>query len=404
MTNSLASTPTIRTHRHRNRLALALAFLALAFLTFAAGCKKKADPAPEVAVAVQADHPTVGPIAEQIVADAILAPIAAAALSPRLSAPIRAEYVQRGAHVRRGQLLVSLDDRDLKGSVLDSSGAVTSAQANYTATNQTTIPEEARKAELDLAQLKAALEIATRTARERQTLYKQGALSGREADAATAAELQAQAAYDAVRQHATLLQQTTRLTDKQAAQGQLTSAKGRLPGRRKPRSATPSLRSPIDGVVTDRAVLRRGDRRLLAPPSSPSWTPRPSSPNSTSPRPPPRSSSLGGTRPGSPCPGIDDPVPATVSFLSPAARPWLHHHRGLAQAAATPMASSRPGTPVHVVHRPATTVPNAHPQLPKHRHSSPQQDGSGSTSWSSRLRQASHQKAAPSRVGIRNAR
>ena len=44
--------------------------------------------------------------------------------------------------MRRGQLLLSLDDRDLKGSALDSSGAVTSAQANYTATTETTIPKK----------------------------------------------------------------------------------------------------------------------------------------------------------------------------------------------------------------------------------------------------------------------
>ena len=162
-------------------------FSAFAVLV-ADGCKKKAEEAPEVSVTVQAAHPTLGPISEEIAADAILAPISAAAISPRISAPIRAEYVQRGAHVRRGQLLLSLDDRDLKGNALDSSGAVTSAQANYTATTQATIPEEAKKAELDTTQLKAALDVASRTAHERQALYRQGALSGREADAAYARE------------------------------------------------------------------------------------------------------------------------------------------------------------------------------------------------------------------------
>ena len=65
----------------------------------AAGCKKAQDEAPEAAVVVQAAHPTQGPIAEEISADAILAPLSQAAIAPRISAPIRAEYVQRGAHV-----------------------------------------------------------------------------------------------------------------------------------------------------------------------------------------------------------------------------------------------------------------------------------------------------------------
>ena len=238
----------------RSRVCCSLLVLCAVAL-LGGGCKKKAEEAPEVSVTVQAAHPTVGPIAEEIVADAILAPVAEAALSSRISAPIRAEYVQRGAHVKRGQLLVSLDDRDLQGSALDSSGAVTaSAQANLTATTESTIPEEMKKAELETTQLKAALEVASRTARERQALYRQGALSGREADAAYAAEVQAQSAYDVARQHAAVLQQTTRHTDRQAAQGQLTSAKGRLENAQAQVSFA-NLRSPIAGVVTERPLF-----------------------------------------------------------------------------------------------------------------------------------------------------
>lgn len=237
-------------HRRTHALLLVLTFVTISVC----GCKKKAEEAPEVSVAVQAAPPTLGPISEEIAADAVLAPIAAAAISPRINAPIRAEYVQRGAHVRRGQLLVSLDDRDLKGSALDSAGAVTSARANLTATTRSTIPEALKKAQLDREQLKAALDVATRTAQERQTLFKQGALSGREADAAYAAEVQAQAAYDTARQHLALLEQTTRITDTQAAQGQLTSAEGKLESAQAQVSFA-NLRSPIDGVVTERPLF-----------------------------------------------------------------------------------------------------------------------------------------------------
>lgn len=239
-----------RTHRrmHAFLLCLSVGIVALC------GCRKKAEEAPEVSVVVQAAHPTTGSISEEIAADAVLAPIAAAAISPRINAPIRAEYVQRGAHVHRGQLLVSLDAAELKGSALDSAGAVASARANLTATTRSTIPEALKKAQLDTAQFKAALDVAIRTAQERQTLFKQGALSGREADTASAAEVQAQAAYDAARQHAALLEQTTRLTDTQAAQGQLTSAEGKLESAQA-QVGFANLRSPIDGVVTERPLF-----------------------------------------------------------------------------------------------------------------------------------------------------
>lgn len=234
--------------QHRSRSLLLLCTL---LLPLASGCKQKVDDVPENKVTVVAARPIEAPISEEIVADALLAPISAASISPRISAPIRAEYVQRGSHVRRGQLLISLDDRDLKGSALDSMGAVASAQANYTATNQTNIPEEVRRAELDAAQLKAALDVSSRAAAERQALYRQGALSGREADSASAAEVQASAAYETSRQHAALLLATTRVTEKQAAQGQLTSAQGRLENAQAQVSYA-NLRSPIAGVVSDR--------------------------------------------------------------------------------------------------------------------------------------------------------
>ncbi len=44
------------------------------------GCKKEA--APETQVTVQAEHPEQGPIAEHITADAVLTPLAQAAIAP----------------------------------------------------------------------------------------------------------------------------------------------------------------------------------------------------------------------------------------------------------------------------------------------------------------------------------
>lgn len=326
-----------------------LLFLSLV-LPLAVGCRKKAEEAPEVSVAVMAGHPTQGPISEEIAADAILAPIAVAAISPRISAPIRAEYVQRGAHVRRGQLLVSLDDRDLKGNALDSKGAVTSAQANYTATTETAIPEEVRKAELDTIQSKAALDVALRTAQERQRLYKQGALSGREADAAYAAEVQAQAAYDAARQHAALLQQTTRLTDRQAAQGLLTSAQGKLQNAQAQASFA-TLRSPINGVVTERPLFpgetAAAGTSVITVMDTSSLLAKLHLAQASAQK----------LRLGHPAkvtiPGVEEPVDATVSFISPALDPgsttvevWLKlpNSDGLLKV----------GTPVHAVMQGAT--------------------------------------------------
>jgi HlyD family secretion protein len=215
------------------------------------GCKKKAEEAPEPIVAVQAEHPTVGPISEEIAADAVLAPLAQAAIAPRISAPIKEELVQRGAHVHRGQLLITLEDRDLRGAALDLQGNLTQAQAGYSAATQATIPEDLQKAQLDVDQAKANLDVANRTAEERKRLLQQGAIAGRDVDTAIAAAVQAQAAYDTATKHLANVLKTTQKTNADLAQGQLTSAQGKLENAEAQVSFA-SLTSPIDGVVTDR--------------------------------------------------------------------------------------------------------------------------------------------------------
>ena len=296
--------------------ALAKPALVIALLSCVlVGCKKKEDEAPESSVEVEAAHPTVGTISESVEADAILAPLSQAAISSRISAPIRAEYVQRGAHVRRGQLLLTLESRDLQGSALDSKGVVISAQANYKATTRATVPEAVTKAQQDAAQFKVAYEVAQRTTAERQKLFREGALSGRDADMAVAAEAQAKAAYETARAHAEGVATTTRVTDAQSAEGQLTSAKGRLENAEAQVSYT-NLRSPIDGLVTDRPLFP-GETATAGTPiitvmDTSSLLAKLHLAQATA-----QKLTLG-HKAEVQVPGLQEPVDATVSFISPA--------------------------------------------------------------------------------------
>jgi HlyD family secretion protein len=230
-----------------------LALLTAALLPVA-GCKTKPEATPEVLVKVDATHPTVADISEEITGDAILAPLAQAAIAPRISAPIREEYVQRGAHVRKGQLLISLESRDLQGGALDSKGAFAQAQANLRATTEATIPAELKKAEGEVADTKATYDVATRAAQERKKLFEQGALSGRDADTAYATQVQAQSAYEQAVKHLDAVKRTINVTSRDAAEGQLASAKGKLESAQAMEDFA-NLRSPIDGVVTERPLF-----------------------------------------------------------------------------------------------------------------------------------------------------
>jgi HlyD family secretion protein len=309
------------------------------------GCKSKPEATPEVLVTVDATHPTVGDISEEITGDALLAPLVQASIAPRISAPIREEYVQRGSHVHKGQLLISLESRDLQGSALDSKGAVTQAQANLRATTEATIPEELKKAEGEVADTKAASDVATRTAQERKKLFEQGALSGRDADSAYASEVQAQSAYEQALKHLDAVKKTTRLTNKDAAEGQLASARGRLESAQAMEEFA-NLRSPVDGVVTDRPLFpgetAQAGSTVITVMDTSSLLAKVHLAQSSA-----QKLQLGHEAEIT-VPGIDAPVKATVSLISPALDPgsttvevWLKlpNKQGLL----------RVGTPVHTV-------------------------------------------------------
>ena len=233
-------------------MALAVATVIAASVSLA-GCNK-GDATPTPVVAVQAEHPAMGAIAEHIPADAVLAPLAQAAISPKISAPVRHFYVQRGSHVKAGQLLAVLENRDLTAAALDNRGAYTAAQAAYATTTQAQVPEEYQKAQLDLAQAKANLDLNQHIVNARKQLFEEGAIPGRDLDTAQAALVQAQAAYDAAAKHLESQKSIAHKASLEAAKGQLTSAEGKYQGAQAQVSYS-EIRSPISGVVTDRPLF-----------------------------------------------------------------------------------------------------------------------------------------------------
>lgn len=98
--------------------------------TLLTGCKAKEEVA-TTEVTVEAVTVARQPLTEELTADAVLAPLAQAAITPKITAPVRKFYVQRGAKVKEGQLLAVLENRDLAAAELDNKGAYEEAQAAY---------------------------------------------------------------------------------------------------------------------------------------------------------------------------------------------------------------------------------------------------------------------------------
>ncbi len=223
--------------------------------TVFAGCRKSSDErTPQPVVTVAAEHPESGEIFEHVLADATLSPLAQAAISPKITAPVSSFLVQRGAKVKAGQLLAVLENRDLSAQALDNKGQYTAALATFEIQTKAQFPEEYAKAEADTAQAKAQLHLQQEIRASRQKLFQQGAIAGRDYDTAVAALAQAQAAYDTARNHLDALTHVGNRASNQLAQGQLSSAKGKYEAAAAQVSYS-EIRSPIAGVVTDRPLF-----------------------------------------------------------------------------------------------------------------------------------------------------
>jgi len=217
------------------------------------GCKKPEEVAPPE-VSVQAEKVERKPLTEYVSGEAILVPQAQAAIVPKISAPIKKFLVQRGSRVKKGELLAVLENADLVAAVQDSQGALKQADASYATTTKAGVIEDLQKAQLDLAQAKANLDLQQSIVDSRRSLLQQGAIPRRDLDTAQAALVQAKAAFDIAKQHLNSLKSVSQSATISSAEGALESAKGKYEAAQAGLSYS-EIRSPIDGVVTDRPLF-----------------------------------------------------------------------------------------------------------------------------------------------------
>ena len=119
-----------------------------------AGCGKKEEAESGPVVTVDVAPVLSSQIQRTIRAQALVYPLQQAAIAPKITAPIKKVYVEKGAKVRAGQLLVELENGDLAGAARESEAAYQAAEATYETTARATVPQDAQKAELDVRSAK----------------------------------------------------------------------------------------------------------------------------------------------------------------------------------------------------------------------------------------------------------
>jgi HlyD family secretion protein len=233
-----------------------LPLLVLAVLVVISSCSKSreaddSESAPVTPVEVTTAKRAV--IQSVISAEAVLYPLRQANVTPKISAPVARFLVQRGDHVREGQLVAILENRDLVAAAQESKQLYEQAQATYQNTAAATMPDDLTKAKTDVASARQAMEAAQRAYSNRQALFQEGALARKLVDDANVALVQAQSLFETAQQHLGSLERVGRVEQLKGAQAQVAAAKAHYESAQAQVSYA-EVRSPLSGVVSDRPL------------------------------------------------------------------------------------------------------------------------------------------------------
>lgn len=232
--------------------------LLLAIVLLTASCSKSKDTAKDTgseaaAVPVQVAAAERTTMHSYISAEGVLSPLKQANITPKISAPVARFLVQRGDHVREGQLVAVLEGRDLAAAAQESQDLYHQAQANYENTAEAVMPDDLTKAKADVQSGQESYDAARRLYENRQSLFKQGALAQKLVDDAKVAMVAAQTQYETARQHLNSLQTIGRSEQLKSAQAQVAASKAHFESTQAQASYA-EVRSPMNGVVSDRPV------------------------------------------------------------------------------------------------------------------------------------------------------
>jgi multidrug efflux pump subunit AcrA (membrane-fusion protein) len=228
---------------------------ALLCVVLLAACGKKAEKEAETEAPtpVLVETAVRGAIDDVVTADAILYPINQANITPKISSPVKKMLVNRGDHVKAGQVLAELEAGDLAAAVSESNSQYQQAQASYQNISGATVPEDKNKAQADVQVAQQVLDAAQKLYDNRVALQKEGALAQKLVDDAKVSLAQAQGQLETARRHLEAINQVSQRETIRGAQASMNAAKAHYDNAAVQLSYA-QIRSPISGVVADRSV------------------------------------------------------------------------------------------------------------------------------------------------------
>jgi HlyD family secretion protein len=236
------------------RLGGAPTFVTLALLCTLSACHKKEAAEAEAPAPVQVTAVTQDTIRRTVTGDGVLWPKDQASVMAKISAPVQKFYVNRGDHVKEGQLLATLENRDLTAASNETKGALEQAESNLRMTSGATVPEAVIKAQTDVEAAKEAMDAARKVLDSRTELFKQGALARRLVDEAAVNYAQAKSTWQADQEHLRALQSVGKEEQVKTASAQVDAAKSHAATASAQLSYS-QIHAPKSGIIADRPLF-----------------------------------------------------------------------------------------------------------------------------------------------------
>jgi RND family efflux transporter MFP subunit len=224
-----------------------------ALLLLTSACTKKEEKEVEAPAPVQVTAVTQDTVRRIVAGDGVLFPQDQASVPAKIQSPVVKFYVNRGDHVKAGQLLATLENRDLTAQAAESKGAVDQAESNLRATQGASIPEAVVKAQTDVEADRQTMEAAKKVLDSREDLFKQGALAQRQVDEARVNYVKANSDLLAAQEHLRALQAVAKEEQVKTATAQVDSAKSHMQSL-EVQVVYSKILSPISGVIADRPL------------------------------------------------------------------------------------------------------------------------------------------------------
>lgn len=233
---------------NKTLLRVFLAFGILAAVLCVTGCSGGKAASAEPVATVQVANVKQAEIQRVVAGEGVVYARQQAAIVPKISAPVSKYYVNRGSHVRAGQLLAELENSDLKAAAMQSKAALEQAQAAYDTSLQMSIPAQLQYAQQNLALTRATMQAQERAYQSDKALFQQGALARKLLDDQQVLYTQARNQYLTAKQQVKALQAVGHQAQIKTAEAQLAAARGAYMAAQAQLSYS-EIRSPIDGTV-----------------------------------------------------------------------------------------------------------------------------------------------------------